>query len=62
MTLPCYAYKTAFCINITGYFFTEGYYFRMLLINYPQHYTTGYSFSMLGEITMTEIYICQQTA
>lgn len=34
----------------------------MLLINSPQHYTTGASFSMLKEITLTENYICQQTA
>lgn len=34
-----------------------------LRINYPQHYyTTVASFSMLKGITLTENYICQQTA
>lgn len=33
-----------------------------LLINHSQRYTTGASFSMLKGITMTENYICQQTA
>ncbi|ATF54616.1 hypothetical protein DYH52_14295 [Morganella morganii] len=60
--LLCYAYKTAFCIDITGYFYAAGYYFMPLLINPPQHYTTGASFSMLKGITLTENYICQQTA
>ncbi|RUT67438.1 hypothetical protein CKG00_09390 [Morganella morganii] len=56
------AYKTTFCIDITGYFYTTGYYFMTLPIIYPQHYTTGYSFSMLKGITLTKHYICQQTA
>lgn len=33
-----------------------------LRINSPHHYTTGASFSMLKGITLTENYICQQTA
>ncbi len=33
-----------------------------LQTNHPQHYTTGASFSMLKGITLTENYICQQTA